>query len=188
MNSRGFVKAIVATAMLAVSAPVALAEVDFAGKTITIVVPFAEGGGTSQIFGFFGPFLQKHLPGNPLVQMLNVPGGGSIKGANQFHNTQLADGTYLLATSTSTVVNQAARNPLVEFDLSVYQPVALIGSETHWFTSAGVSTTPYDMAPLVERDLMLYALNSPSSAKLATAFKRVTKIIAQRSPPSMPTQ
>ena len=148
------------------ASPSARAEVDFSGKTITIVVPFGEGGGTTRVFGYLIPFLEEHLPGNPLVQMLNIPGGGSIKGANQFHNNQLADGTYLLATSTSTVVNQATRNPLVEYDLSAYQPVVLIGSETHWFTSASVSPEPYDFGPLVERPLALYALNSPSSADL----------------------
>lgn len=142
------------------------AEADFSGQTITIVVPFGEGGGTTRVFGYFVPFLEKYLPGNPLVQMLNIPGGGSIKGANQFHNNQLPDGTYVLATSTSTVVNQAVRNPLVEYDLSAYQPIALIGSETHWFTSSKVTAEPYDFGSIVERPLVLYALNSPSSADL----------------------
>jgi len=166
MRKRSFLKTAATIVALSLSTAPAMAEVDFSGQTVTVIVPFGEGGGTSRIFGFFGPFLQKYLPGNPLVQMQNVPGGGSIKGANQFHNTQTADGTYLLATSTSTVVNQASRNPLVEYDLSAYQPVALIGSETHWFTSASVSSTPYDFTPLVDRPLMLYALNSPSSADL----------------------
>ena len=155
-----------ALALLAVGAPSAKADVNFAGETITIVVPFGEGGGTTRVFGYLLPFIERHLPGNPLVQMLNIPGGGSIKGANQFHNNQLADGTYLLATSTSTVVNQATRNSLVEYDLVAYQPVALIGSETHWFTSADVSPEPYDFGPLIDRPLALYALNSPSSADL----------------------
>ena len=151
---------------LTLSAGMSQADVDFSGQTITVVVPFGEGGGTSQVFGFFQPFLQEYLPGNPLVQLLNVPGGGSIRGANQFHNTQTPDGTYLLATSTSTIVNQAARNPLVEYDLAAYEPVVLLGAETHWFTSASVIDEPYDFGPILERPLALYALNSPSSADL----------------------
>ena len=142
------------------------ASTDFTGKTVTILVPFGEGGGTTRVFGYLLPFIEKHLPGNPMVKMLNVPGGGSIKGANQFHNNQLADGTYLLASSTSTVVNQAVRNPLVEYDLSAYKPVVLIGSETHWFTNTKISPNQYDFKPLLERELTLYALNSPSSADL----------------------
>ena len=134
---------------LTLSAGMSQADVDFSGQTITVVVPFGEGGGTSQVFGFFQPFLQEYLPGNPLVQLLNVPGGGSIRGANQFHNTQTPDGTYLLATSTSTIVNQAARNPLVEYDLAAYEPVVLLGAETHWFTSASVIDEPYDFGPIL---------------------------------------
>ena len=153
-------------ALSTVAVSPAAAQVDFTDKTITIVVPFGEGGGTSQVFGFFKPYLQKYLPGQPLIQLLNVPGGGSIRGSNQFHNNQNPDGTYLLATSTSTIVNQAARNPLVEFDLTSYRPVALIGSETHWFSSPNVVAEPYDFAPLIERPLSLYAMNSPSSADL----------------------
>lgn len=164
MNS---IKSIISCAVgLSLSVGVANADVDFSGQTITIVVPFGEGGGTSQVFGFFRPYLEEYLPGNPLVQLLNVPGGGSIRGANQFHNNQNPDGTYLLATSTSTIVNQAARNPLVEYDLSAYEPVVLLGAETHWFTSASVVDQPYDFAPIIERPLVLYALNSPSSADL----------------------
>ena len=153
-------------ATLIAGASAATAQCDSAGETITIVVPFGEGGGTSQTFGFFQPYLQQYLPGNPLVQMLNVPGGGSIRGANQFHNNQTPDGTYLLATSTSTVLNQASGNPLVEYDLGTYQPVALIESNVHWFTSPSVTATPNDMQSLRDRSLVLFALNSPSSADL----------------------
>ncbi|MBF9037643.1 hypothetical protein LSUCC0246_03855 [Rhodobacterales bacterium LSUCC0246] len=155
-----------ATAAILAGASAASANCDFSGETITIVVPFGEGGGTSQTFGFFQPYLQQYLPGNPLVQLLNVPGGGSIRGANQFHNNQAPDGTYLLATSTSTVLNQASGNPLVEYDLGAYQPVALIESNVHWFTSPSVTGVPNDMAPLRDRSLLLFALNSPSSADL----------------------
>jgi len=163
---KNFMLGAAALAIASFAAPSANAQVDFSGQTITIVVPFGEGGGTTRVFGYLRPFLERHLPGNPLVQMLNIPGGGSIKGANQFHNNQISDGTYLLATSTSTVVNQATRNSLVEYNLSAYQPVVLIGSETHWFTSSAVSPEPYNFSSLIERPLALYALNSPSSADL----------------------
>jgi tripartite-type tricarboxylate transporter receptor subunit TctC len=167
MTSRNILKSTAIAFTISIGlASAALAECNFEGETITIVVPFGEGGGTSQTFGFFQPYLQKYLPGNPLIQMLNVPGGGSIKGANQFHNNQVVDGTYLLATSTSTVLNQAAGNPLVEYDLGAYKPVALIESNVHWFTSPTVSATAYDLGPLKERSLNLFALNSPSSADM----------------------
>ena len=66
-----------------VSAP-ATAEVSFKGKTVTIVVPFQEGGGSDVLTRLFQPFLNKHLPGNPKVVVFNRPGGAATKGSNYF--------------------------------------------------------------------------------------------------------
>jgi tripartite-type tricarboxylate transporter receptor subunit TctC len=52
----------------------AIAEVSFKGKTVTIVVPFKEGGGADVLSRLFQPFLQRHLPGNPKVIVYNRPG------------------------------------------------------------------------------------------------------------------
>ena len=62
----------------------AYANVDLSGKTITWVVPFKEGGGTSRFARFIQPFLSKYLPGNPDIQIMHIPGGGAIKGSNYF--------------------------------------------------------------------------------------------------------
>jgi tripartite-type tricarboxylate transporter receptor subunit TctC len=40
---------------------------DFAGKTIEIIVPAGEGGGTDLWARFYVPVLQDYLPGNPTV-------------------------------------------------------------------------------------------------------------------------
>ena len=52
----------------------AYANVDLSGKTITWVVPFKEGGGTSRFARFIQPFLSKYLPGNPDIQIMHIPG------------------------------------------------------------------------------------------------------------------
>ena len=83
--------ALVAATLLGAAS--ANAEVSFEGRTVTLIIPFKEGGGTSRVFRFFQPYLTKYLPGNPVVQLQNIPGGGTIKGVNHFHNNQVADGT-----------------------------------------------------------------------------------------------
>ena len=65
------------------------AEVDFSNKTITWVVPFKEGGGTSRFARFIQPFLTKYLPGNPDIQIMHIPGGGAIKGSNYFQKNAI---------------------------------------------------------------------------------------------------
>ena len=74
--------------------------VDFSGKKITIITPFKEGGGTDGLARLFAPYLQKELPGNPDVIVLNQPGGGGVTGSNKFQRTAAKDGTVLGMGST----------------------------------------------------------------------------------------
>ena len=142
------------------------AEVDFSNKTITWVVPFKEGGGTSRFARFIQPFLTKYLPGNPDIQIMHIPGGGAIKGSNYFQKNAKSDGTFIFGCSTSVIVNVATGNPLVEYNLSEYKPVLLLPQNTHWFTRSDLANGPHDLSKLQERDLMLYALTTPASADL----------------------
>lgn len=142
------------------------ADVDFSDKTITWVVPFKEGGGTSRFARFIQPFLTKYLPGNPDIQIMHIPGGGAIKGSNYFQKNAKPDGTFIFGCSTSVIVNVATGNPLVKYNLSEYKPVLLLPQNTHWFTRADLANGPHDLSKLQERDLMLYALKTPASADL----------------------
>jgi hypothetical protein len=142
------------------------ADVDFSDKTITWVVPFKEGGGTSRFARFIQPFLTKYLPGNPDIQIMHIPGGGAIKGSNYFQKNAKPDGTFIFGCSTSVIVNVATGNPLVKYNLSDYKPVLLLPQNTHWFTRADLANGPHDLSKLQERDLMLYALKTPASADL----------------------
>ena len=63
MTIKYFAATAVSAACLA--AP-ALAEVDFAGKTIEWVIPFSETGGSAKWANFFAPLLSEELPGNPI--------------------------------------------------------------------------------------------------------------------------
>jgi len=103
----------------------AAADVSFAGKRITILVPFNPGGGTDSYVRFLAPLYEKHLPGNPKVLVLNKSGAGGILGANYFQQKAAKDGTWILALSTSTLSNYALGDPRIIFDLKKYIPVLL---------------------------------------------------------------
>jgi tripartite-type tricarboxylate transporter receptor subunit TctC len=90
---------------------------DFAGKTVNIIVPYTEGGGTDLYARLFVPYLRKHLPGNPTVVIRNMPGGGSIMGSNHFDKTAKPDGLTIVATSSSTLVAQLLAGKKREFDV-----------------------------------------------------------------------
>lgn len=90
-------------AAVAISPLQAYAEtVDFTDETIEFIMPFGVGGGSDTWARFNAPFLSRYLPGQPTVVVKNVPGGGSITGANQFASRAKADGLSVLGTSAST--------------------------------------------------------------------------------------
>jgi tripartite-type tricarboxylate transporter receptor subunit TctC len=103
-------------AVRAIDAPAAAAEVDFSGKTIEWVTPFSVGGGTDVWARFNALFLSRYLPGKPTIVVKNVPGGGSITGANQFAATAKPDGLTILGTSGSTQFPYLLGDPRVKYE------------------------------------------------------------------------
>lgn len=115
-----------------VSHPVA-AEVSFEGKTVTIVVPFREGGGADVLSRLFQPYLQKYLPGNPTVLVHNRPGGAATKGSNYFERKAKTDGLTVIAVSTSTLVSQTLGGKKAKFDVRKWRPVWVVPQDTVFY-------------------------------------------------------
>lgn len=99
----------------------------YAGKTIEIIVPFGPGGGTDIESRFFAPFFEKHIAGNPKVLVRNMPGGGSILGANFYAQNAKPDGTQILATSGSTVIPFMLGVPQVRYDFAQWKLIKVNG-------------------------------------------------------------
>jgi tripartite-type tricarboxylate transporter receptor subunit TctC len=96
---------------------------DFSGKTIQWVIPFKVGGGSDVWSRLYAPFFQKYLPGNPVVVVKNMPGGGSIIGSNHFHTRARPDGLTVFGNSGSTTFPYLLGNPKVKYDFSKYHIV-----------------------------------------------------------------
>lgn len=95
----------------------------FEGKTIEWVIPFKEGGGGDTWARFNAPFFQKYIPGNPAIVVNNIPGGGSIKGANLFAERVKPDGLMILGTSGTTQMPFLLDDPRVRYNYSKYKPI-----------------------------------------------------------------
>ena len=72
------------------------ADPSFKGQVIKWVVPFSEGGGADVIARFYAPLLRDNLPGKPNIEVINMPGAGSTKGANWFSSEAPIDGKVCL--------------------------------------------------------------------------------------------
>jgi len=93
---------------------------DFSGKTIEWIIPFSVGGGSDVWARLYAPFLQKYLPGNPIVAVKNMPGGGSIIGGNHFDSRAKPDGLTAFGSSGSTTFPYLLENPKVKYDFAKY--------------------------------------------------------------------
>jgi len=100
-------------------------KVDFAGKRIDVLVPFAPGDGSDVYARALQPFFEKHLPGNPTIVVRNVPGARSIPGANQFQDRAKPDGAHVMTVSATTVASFVFDRAKVKFALDKWEPVLL---------------------------------------------------------------
>lgn len=100
-------------------------KVDFAGKRIEVIVPFAPGGGSDVYMRAMAPHLERHLPGKPTLIIRNVPGSRSIPGANQFQERAKPDGTHLMVISATTVASFVFDRAKVKFEMDKWEPLLL---------------------------------------------------------------
>ena len=127
---------------------------DFSGETVEWTIPFGVGGGTDVWARFVAPQLADTLPGKPTVVVLNVPGGGSITGANQFAMRAGSDGLEILGTSASTQYPAILGDPRVRYDYADWTAVLAspTGGVVYVSPEYGV-TGPEDIEKLREAEI-----------------------------------
>ncbi len=122
-----FKKTVIFAAAILMVVSVAMVPVshgaDFSGKTIRWIIPFNVGGGSDVWARLYSPYMQKNLPGNPIVAIKNMPGGGSIIGGNYFHMRVKPNGLTVFGSSGSTSFPYLLGNSKVKYDFSQYQIV-----------------------------------------------------------------
>lgn len=106
------------------AAPVLAAAQNYPARAITLIVPFAAGGGTDSIARDIAKSLGDKL-GQPVI-VDNKGGGGGIIGASFVAHAQ-PDG-YTLLFATSTFVTNAAADSNTPYSIEKdFAPVAMIG-------------------------------------------------------------
>lgn len=107
------------------------AAADFAGKTITIIVPSGSGG----TFHVYGQLVQqhigKHIPGNPTAIVQNRPGAGGAKAAAYMANAAPKDGTSIAEISPGTLTGTFLKN--YKFDATKFEFIGSPAARTYTF-------------------------------------------------------
>jgi tripartite-type tricarboxylate transporter receptor subunit TctC len=82
----------------------ALADpVSFKGKTVTMIVAYAAGGGTDLTGRLIAPYLTKFLSGNPPVVVQNMPAASGTRAMNHIVQRTQPDGLTILMGAASGV-------------------------------------------------------------------------------------
>jgi tripartite-type tricarboxylate transporter receptor subunit TctC len=89
--------------MLGVGLSAAAEPVSFKGKTVTMIVAYAAGGGTDLTGRLIATYLTKFLPGNPSVVVQNMPGASGTRAMNHIVQRTSLDGLAILMGAASGV-------------------------------------------------------------------------------------
>lgn len=145
-----------AAAILAIVGP-ATAQ-DWPSQPITLVVPFAAGGGADPVARLVSDGLSQRL-GQPVVVDFR-PGAGGTVGTSLFLNAP-ADGHTLLLTSPTPVVNAIYTTPDLPYDANDAEPIALI-AQSPTVVAASVNVEAANLA-----ELLAYAKENPGDVTAA---------------------
>jgi len=97
-------------------ARVAAQEGFYKGKTIRLIVGLAPGGGFDTYSRVIARHMGKHIPGNPILVVDNMPGAASLLAANFVYKAAKPDGLTIGNFVGGLVFQQMLGLPGVEFD------------------------------------------------------------------------
>ena len=106
-------------AAAALAAPVARADEVasfYKGKTISIFVGYAAGGGADLWARFIARHLGKHVPGEPSVIVQNLPGAGGFAAVSHVYTNAPKDGTAILMPTSTAIAAPMMGIPNVRWE------------------------------------------------------------------------
>jgi tripartite-type tricarboxylate transporter receptor subunit TctC len=126
---------------------------DYAGETVELMIPLAEGGGTDTWARFVGTELTRNMPGEPGFAPVNEAGGEGISGTNRFASSAEPDGTEVLVGTATTVVPWVLGRSEVTYDFNQLTPILVNGTGGVIYARADAGVT--GPADLLARDTPL---------------------------------
>ena len=86
----------------------------YRGKTVRVIVGYGPGGNYDLYGRLAAEFLGRHIPGNPTVIAVNMPGAGGFKAVDYLYKVAPQDGTHL-----GSVAQQLAMTLLVDDKMGI---------------------------------------------------------------------
>jgi len=156
----------------------------YRGKTLTIVVGYAAGGGYDLYARILARHIGRHIPGEPTVIVRNVPGAGSRVAINQLYGETKPDGLTIATFDRDAYTSQLLKQAGILYDL---RKLSWIGSASSELSVLQVRTdtgirSPQDLfnlkSPLLVGDTGVgtspYVQSRGIEMALGLQFKHVT--------------
>jgi tripartite-type tricarboxylate transporter receptor subunit TctC len=99
----------------------------YRGRTMHMVIGYGPAGGYDLYGRLAAEFLTRHIPGNPTIVPVNMPGGSSLKALDYLYRVAAQDGTYLGSVSQQLAMN-ALVNDKITMDVTRFHYVGRLTS------------------------------------------------------------
>ncbi len=103
----------------------------YKGKTVTLIVSAAPGGGADLYARSFVKYLSKYLPGTPNVIINNLPGAGGLTAAGQLQNSAVRDGTVIAMLQRNNLYLPLVSEEKIAFDPRTVGWLGSLNKETY---------------------------------------------------------
>jgi len=145
-------------------------SVDFTGKHIELIVSSQAGGGGDAFARGVAERLGKELPGSPTIIVRNVPGGGSVTGANYFQKEAKPDGLTLFMSLSSHLLSSTfqAGQQQIQFDPKGWIPI--MGGPSGYVLSGGKIGGITSLQDLAKAENVTFGLSSTLGVGLMFAL------------------
>lgn len=109
----------------------------YQGKTVKMLLPTGPGGGRALYALPFAEAFSRHIPGNPRIVPVFMPGAGGSTAINNAQNVAEPDGLTIVSPLKGSVIAQATDDPSVKYDLKRFHWIGRITDATQIFFISG---------------------------------------------------
>jgi tripartite-type tricarboxylate transporter receptor subunit TctC len=129
--------------LVATAAPVFAQDSFYKGKSIRLIVGASAGGGYDTYSRTIARHMGKHITGNPVFVVENMPGAGFLISANYMYRVAKPDGLTVGHFSGGLFLQQLLGKPGIEFDANKFEYIGVPAQDSSVFgiaKSTGVTT------------------------------------------------
>jgi tripartite-type tricarboxylate transporter receptor subunit TctC len=157
------------------------AEDFYAGKTVTVIVGFAPGGGVDTTARTVARHLVRFIPGQPGLVVQNMEAAAGLIAATHMTRRVVPDGLTLAVPGRSWFIEGIVKSPGVTFDPTTFSYIGSPGAvNSVMYVRASTGVTSFDKLKTAPRTLIFGALRSNTPTAMVPAM------LARRGAPIRP--